>query len=278
MKRIGPYEVIRELGHGAFGRVYLARNTESSDPVAIKIAHHANDRRVLAEGRSLIQLNHPGIVSMLEVGSDGDLHYLVSEYTTGPNLETALQSPSFDWIQSVRIVIAVAEALSHAHAHRVIRRDIKPANIILVEPDRPVLVDFDLAVDETSGAENLKGDFAGTLAYMSPEQVIGEGHRLDGRTDIYSLGVVLYRMLTGRLPFHCDDAAELKRQIREDDPQPPRQLVPNLPMDLDSICVQTLSKDYPDRQTTAGDLATQLRGLLGTVRWPGFRGPRESLN
>src|SRR5207244_3716075 len=137
---------------------------------------------------------------------------------------------------------AMADALAHAHAQRTVHRDVKPANIILTPDHKPVLVDFGLGLDESEMQGHQRGMIAGTPAYMSPEQAIGKGHRIDGRTDIYALGVVLYEMITGHVPFRAPSADELLRQVREDEPQPPRQLVPHIPKALEQICLKALAK------------------------------------
>jgi serine/threonine protein kinase len=138
---------------------------------------------------------------------------------------------------------------------------VKPSNITLAEDMTPVLLDFGLALTEDEVAAP-DGVVAGTMAYMSPEQASGAGHRLDGRTDIFSLGVVLYEMLCGRRPSRAEDSEEILRQVREDEPQPPRQLVPAIPRELERICLKALAKRINDRYTTAGDFAEELRRVL----------------
>jgi serine/threonine protein kinase len=127
------------------------------------------------------------------------------------------------WPEAARIAAAVADALAHAHARLIVHRDVKPANILLTADRAPVLVDFGLALDEAQAGGREKGMVSGTPCYMSPEQVAGTAHRIDGRTDIYSLGVVLYEMLTGCVPFRATDFLELSRQVRDDEPQPARR-------------------------------------------------------
>src|SRR6185437_9540185 len=157
---------------------------------------------------------------------------------------------------------AVADALAHAHARLIIHRDVKPANILFTADRAPVLVDFGLALDETLAGVGAKGIVAGTPSYMSPEQAAGLAHRIDGRTDIYSLGVVLYEMLTARLPFRATRLQELLRQVRDDEPQPPRQLIGDIPSELERACLKALAKRQEDRYTTAGDFAADLRRVL----------------
>ena len=163
------------------------------------------------------------------------------------------------WPEAARIAAAVADALAHAHARLIVHRDVKPANIILT-PDRgPVLVDFGLGLDEARAGGSELGVVSGTPAYMAPEQVAGAAHRIDGRTDIYSLGVVLYEMLCGHLPFRASNTRELLRQVRDDEPQPPRQLRREIPPELERACLKALAKRLQDRYTTAADFAEDLR-------------------
>jgi serine/threonine protein kinase/TolB-like protein/tetratricopeptide (TPR) repeat protein len=156
----------------------------------------------------------------------------------------------------------VADALAHAHARLIVHRDVKPENILLTADGAPVLVDFGLALDEAHAGGRSKGIVSGTPVYMSPEQAVGTAHRIDGRTDVYSLGVVLYELLTGRLPFQAEDTRELLRQVREDEPQPPRQLVRDVPPELERACLKALAKRQQDRYTTAADFADDLRRVL----------------
>ncbi len=136
----------------------------------------------------------------------------------------------------------MADALAHAHARLIVHRDVKPANIILTPERGPVLVDFGLGLDEAGAGGSELGVVSGTPAYMAPEQVAGTAHRIDGRTDIYSLGVVLYEMLCGRLPFRASNTRELLRQVRDDEPQPPRQLAREIPPELERVCLKALAK------------------------------------
>src|SRR4051795_5693645 len=267
----GRYEVRGILGAGGFGAVYLGHDTQLNRPVAIKVLHaeaslvQAEGEPALQEARRLAQLRHPGIVAVHDVGVHEGRVYIVSEYLDGPDLGRWLRDHRPAWPEAARIAAAVADALAHAHARFIIHRDVKPANILLGADRAPVLVDFGLALGETQAGGAQKGVVAGTPYYMSPEQAAGTAHRIDGRTDVYSLGVVLYEMLTGRLPFRATDRRELLRQVRDDEPQPPRQLVGDIPPELERACLKALAKRQQDRYTTAGDFAADLRRVLQTM-------------
>ena len=267
----GRYQVRNTLGAGGFGAVYLGHDTQLDRPVAIKVLRggpgvpQAEAERFLQEARRLAQLSHPGIVAVHDVGLDGGQVYLVSDFLDGPDLGRWLRDHHPTWPEAARMVAAVADALAHAHARLIVHRDVKPANIILT-PDRgPVLVDFGLGLDDARAGGAEIGVISGTPAYMAPEQVAGTAHRIDGRTDIYSLGVVLYGMLCGHLPFRASNIGELLRQVRDDEPQPLRQLRREIPPELERVCLKALAKRIQDRYTTAADFAEDLRRACQTA-------------
>ncbi len=264
----GRYEVRRLLGRGGFGAVYLGYDAQLDRPVAIKVPRMAvaTPNAVQAffeEAKRLAKLNHPGIVAVHDVGVHESRCYIVSRYLEGQPLHRWLQDNRPTWQQAVQIVASLADALAHAHAQRIVHRDIKPANIIMTDGHAPVIVDFGLALSDAQMTGTEKGRVAGTPAYMSPEQVRGEAHRIDGRTDVYALGVILYQMLTRQLPFQARNMLELQRQIEEDEPQPLRQLVPDLPKEVERICLKAMAKQARHRFTTAGDMAAELLQALG---------------
>jgi class 3 adenylate cyclase/tetratricopeptide (TPR) repeat protein len=259
------------LGEGGFGAVYLGHDSQLDRSVAIKVFRGgaevppAEADRLLQEARRLARLRHSGIVAVHDVGTQDGRVFIVSDYLDGQDLARWLKRNSPSWQEAVAIVSAVADALAHAHAQLTIHRDVKPANIILTSAGAPVLVDFGLALDDLSAGGGELGIVSGTPAYMAPEQVAGTAHRIDGRTDIYSLGVVLYEMLCGRIPFRSELSHELLRQVRDDEPQPLRQMAREIPPELERICLKALAKKMQDRYTTAADFADELRRVLQTT-------------
>jgi class 3 adenylate cyclase/tetratricopeptide (TPR) repeat protein len=264
----GRYTVQRVLGTGGFATVYLGHDTQLDRAVAVKVLTGGPDlppaevESFLQEARRLARLSHPGIVTVHDVGVHEGQLYLVSTFLEGPSLAQWLQANRPGWPEAARITAAVADALAHAHARQIIHRDVKPGNIILTASSVPILVDFGLGLDEARAGGRMIGVISGSPGYMSPEQFAGATHRIDGRTDIYSLGVVLYEMLTGHLPHRTTNITELMRQVRDDEPQPPRQVVADIPPDLERACLKALAKLPSNRYTTATDFADDLRRVL----------------
>ncbi|WP_020471361.1 protein kinase domain-containing protein [Zavarzinella formosa] len=260
------YEVGTQLGEGGFGAVFRALDRRLNRSVAIKISRSASSDpdKLLREARSLAQLRHPGIVAVYDVSVSGQSCFVVSELLPGPSLANWLKEHRPSATEAVQIVAAVADSLGHAHSLSIVHRDIKPANIVFADGQRPVLVDFGLALSDMDAAAEL-GVISGTPAYMSPEQTGGRAHRPDGRTDIYSLAATLYAMLCGRAPFRGRNHADIFRQVREDEPQPPRQIRPDLPLELERVCLRGMAKLPGDRYTTANDFAEALRRSVGLL-------------
>jgi len=268
-ERIGRYRIEKVLGEGAFGTVYRGYDEELKRSVAIKLPHrHLVAKRedidlYLEEAQVVASLDHPAIVPVHDVGQTEDgLCYIVSKFIEGTNLAVTIRNNRLPHRAAAELVAAIAEALHHAHRHMVVHRDVKPANILIDTAGKPYLTDFGLALKEADFGEGFGG--VGTPAYMSPEQARGEAHLVDGRADIFSLGVVFYELLTTTRPFWGANEVETFERIRTLEARPPRQLDDSIPKELERICLKALSKRSTDRYTTAADMAEDLRHFLAS--------------
>jgi hypothetical protein len=274
-RRFGRYVVIRKLGQGAMGAVYFAHDTQLDRDVALKVPRFSLEdgprvlERFRLEACAAATFHHPNLCPIYDVGQVGATHYLTMAYLEGTPLANRLASgPPMTQRESARLVQQIAIALAYAHRHGVLHRDLKPANIMLQGGDVPVVMDFGLARRDRPDAYEQDthrltriGEIVGTPAYMSPEQVEGNAGAMGPGCDIYSLGVILYELLTGQLPFRGSMPIVLA-QILTKEPEPPKTLRPDIDPALGAICMKALAKKSADRFADADEMAAALAGYL----------------
>ena len=262
--QIGEYDLLDEIARGGMGVVFKARHRVLKRLVAIKIPRAAQledegEARFLREAQSAAQLRHPNICPIYEVGHSGKQPFIALGYVDGPTRRQRL-AEKLSPRSAAEIMAKVARAVHYAHDHDVIHRDIKPSNIMLEgDSDEPVLMDFGLAKQLSEGDSHVtkSGQVMGTPVYMAPEQAAGRHDQIGPQTDVYSLGAVLYELLTGRPPFQ-GPTGDVIRQVQTDEPTSPKKLTPTLHRDLETICLKAMSKQPTGRYESAAALADDL--------------------
>lgn len=264
MPRVPGYEVTDEIGRGGMGVVYRARHIALNRLVALKTIRSLADSQQLArfntEAEALAQIQHPHIVQVFEIGNIDDTPFLTMEFVAGTTLEEAILAEPFTPVASAQCVEQLARAMFSAHQRGVLHRDLKPSNILLTEDGQPKITDFGLAKCMTNDSQmTVPETIMGTPSYMPPEQAQGRLEDVGPQSDIYSLGAILYELLTGRPPFRGSTPLDTVQQVVQRDPPSPRSLAPKIPRDLETICLKCLHKQAAGRYATAADLADDLR-------------------
>ncbi|HLN80555.1 MAG TPA: protein kinase, partial [Thermoanaerobaculia bacterium] len=279
------YRIVEALGRGGMGEVYAAEDTKLGRRVALKLlpqemaADTERLRRFQREAQALALLNHPNLVTIYAVEEAAETHFITMELVEGKTLGELTPPRGWPIREFLRLAIPLADAIGTAHLRGIIHRDLKPANVMVGSDGRVKVLDFGLAKlkqEDVGSAEvsamtttaqlTAKHSVFGTAAYMSPEQA--EGHPLDHRTDIFSLGIVLYELATGRRPFQGDTAVSVISSILRDSPPPPAQVNPDLPGDLDRIIGHCLAKDPARRYQSALDVRNDLQELQQRAESP----------
>lgn len=285
----GRYKIVGELGHGTMGVVYKAHDPQIDRMVALKVLRldrmtsKAFVSRFLKEARAIGRLSHPHIVTIYDVGEDHGTVYIAMEHLVGEPFNEVVKSGRLTLVESLEIARQVAETLDYAHRQGIVHRDVKPSNIILGEENQVKLTDFGIAriEDTASGHQTQAGEILGTPVYMSPEQVMGQ--TVDGRSDLFSIGVILYEMVAGRRPFGGNNIAAIFRSITQDAPAPPDRDNPFITKELADLVLKCLAKPPEERFQTGGQLADAITEVIPSVaisgqpaRKPARRRPRKT--
>lgn len=263
-RRFGPYDIRDVLGKGASATVYVGRRSDGVD-VAVKVLStfamgNADFRRAIPrEFNALSKLDHPGVVTVNKTGTIADVLFIEMEWIDGPTLDGLLEvGRPLELAKAVELAAALGDVLQHCHDRGIVHRDVKPSNVLMRSDDQPVLFDFGLAQDsEDPHAE--PGRLYATPMTASPEQIRAEG-MVDGRADVYALGVTLFRLATGKLPFY-GERMDLLAMHAAADPPKPESINKNVPESLEKVILRAMSKDPEDRFSTAAEMAAALRAL-----------------
>jgi ABC-type phosphate/phosphonate transport system substrate-binding protein/predicted Ser/Thr protein kinase len=286
LRCFGDYELLEEIARGGMGVVYKARQVSLNRVVALKMIVAGNFaassmvERFQTEAEAAARLEHPNIVPIYEIGRHEGQHYFSMRFVEGGTLTRAMATKKFSLRRGAELMVKVARAMHHAHQRGILHRDVKPGNILLDENGQPHVADFGLAkLLEHDSTLTQTSAVMGTPSYMAPEQAAGQTKQLTTAADVYSLGTVLYELLTGRAPFRGATPAETMRQVMEVDPERPRLLNAAVDRDLETICLKCLEKDPARRYGSAEALAEDLERWLGgelvlarpTSRWEAAR-------
>jgi serine/threonine protein kinase len=265
---IPGYEVLEELGRGGMGVVYRAQQKGLKRTVALKMmlaGGHASPEtraRFRAEAEAVARLQHPNVVQIYEVGEQEGLPYFALEFCPGGSLAGKASGTSLPPRQAAELVQTLARAMHSAHGAKIIHRDLKPANVLFTTDGQPKITDFGLAKMLDESGQTQSGTILGTPSYMAPEQAGGKSKDMSPAADTYSLGAILYELLTGRPPFQASTPLDTMLQVISEDPVPPRHLQPKLPRDLETICLKCLAKNPGARYASAEALADDLHRYL----------------
>jgi serine/threonine-protein kinase len=270
-EEFGRYRVLRELGRGAMGIVYLAEDTQLARQVALKMialsgTDHERDRheaRFRQEARAAGGVTHPAIVTIYDAGREGDVAFIAMELVEGRELRELIREGSIPPARAIELAALVADGLAYAHERGVIHRDIKPGNIMVLADGRVKVMDFGIARLRAPTVKTQTGVLLGSPQYMSPEQI--SGNEVDGRADVFSLGVVLYEMLTGVRPFDAADLSQVLFWVVNMPAKAPSERRPGLPAVVDYIVARAMRKKPADRYATAAEFAADLRRCLAEV-------------
>ncbi len=261
----GNYELLERIGQGGMGIVFKARQRNLNRIVALKLmlsgplATEAEIKRFRGEANSAATLQHPHVVAIHEVGEQDGHHYFSMDYVEGQSLGDVVRRTPLPAQQAVRYVKTIAEAIHYAHQHGILHRDLKPDNVLIDAHDQPRITDFGLAKQITVDSElTASGAVLGTPSYMPPEQAAGKRREIGPASDVYSIGAILYDLLTGRPPFRAETPLDTLRQVLDAEPAAPRLLNRKVPRDLEVICLKCLAKEPQRRYATAQELADDL--------------------